>query len=194
MKNETILNALNDMRKSDNSRLTLLKDTIAYLKTVSTAKVGLQALNNQLDEVVAKENFDTYYQNKVKGVFRLGAIIKDTKLFIIPDNLRMYNIEDACKLLSHIKESDEFTDADATKCKNKLNKIVFAKEYSTIEDARIQYNNEYKAVLSELFKEYQLEDDDDKKGLKLEQILNKMSDENKLAWLQKQLAKVTTTK
>lgn len=156
--------------KVDVSSKVLFKESLVALKSFSNLKEGVTALNKLADEIQADKN----YLNRVKKIVNSAKIAVDTKLFVNVDKLNWYNVDRALKLMEHL--SEHYT-TDVSKIKNKLNKLrVKDSECVTVEQRR-GYNEAYATTLAELYKEYKLEDTDEQKQVKIENIFGAMSAE-----------------
>ena len=160
---------LKAMENTDTKSKDLFTLSTEILKNSVSVKEGIKSLNDILDTY---NKHQKHYVNRVKKIIKIASIAVETKLIINADDLKWYNIEKATKLMEHL--NDYFT-ADVTKIKNLLNKIR-SKAYKSDKTLDIKkYNDLYDEKLAELYKEYKLEDDDEKTYTKIETMMAKLS-------------------
>ena len=173
---------LSSMDRQDTSSKKLFSDSVELLRSASTIKAGLQVLNDVINSYDKK--YQKNYINRVKRVVKVASIAVETKLLVNVDELKWYNIEKATKLMEHL---NEYYKDDITKVKNKLNKLISKFRKATDKTIKTrEYNDAYDELLQEFFKEYKIEEDDKTRFMKVETMINKLSDEYK-AKLLKQL-------
>ena len=154
MKNEVIIKAIEDLKVADTSSKTFLTECLNYLKTVAEVKQGVKALNNQVNEVADSLETPKHFVSRLKRLVKLAGVIKEHKLFVIPERLKLYNIEKAVTLLNYLLETSP---DDVKKVKNKLNKIKYESEKKMFDATAVRvYNDTYSEVLRELYKEYKV--------------------------------------
>ena len=170
-----VIEAFKGLETADNSSKALFNDTLVYLKTVKDLNSGITAMKNLIAE--EGENYSVYYKNKLNQIVRYSAIAVDSKLAVDTDMLHWYNIEKALKLMEHLLENYP---ADVRKIKNLLNSIKGkAKDKLLQRTDKNNYNDLYASKLADLYKEYRLEEDDDKKAVKIEALFGSLDLEHK---------------
>ena len=176
-----VIKAFKGLETADNSSKALFTDTLVYLKTVKDLNSGITAMKNLIAE--EGENYSVYYKNKLNQIVRYSAIAVDSKLAIDTDMLYWYNIEKALKLMEHLLENYP---ADLRKLKNLLNSIKGKAKDKRLQRAdKNNYNDLYASKLADLYKEYKLEDDDNKKAVKIEALFGSLDLEHKKAIIAK---------
>ena len=180
-----VTSLLKAMETTDTKSKNIFNLAVTILKSSVSIKEGVKSLNDILDTY--NDKYQKHYVNRVKRIIKTASIAVDNKLMINADDLKWYNIEKATKLMEHL---NEYFQSDVTKVKNKLNKIK-QKAYKSDKSLDVKkYNDLYDEELSELYKNYKLEDDDIKTYAKVETMIAKLSEDYKkklLAELQAEL-------
>ena len=170
-----VIEAFKGLETADNSSKTLFNDTLVYLKSVRDLNSGVTAMKNLINE--EGENYSVYYKNKLNQIVRYSAISVDSKLAVDTNMLHWYNVEKALKLMEHLLENYK---EDVSKIKNLLNNIKGkAKDKLLQRTDKNNYNDLYASKLATLYKEYKLEEDDDKKVVKIEALFGALALEHK---------------
>jgi len=176
MNKERITECLVALDNADTSSKALLTEAIATIKTGNSVKSMVTALNNQIQEVAEELHSPKSFVNRAKRMVALAGVIVDTNLFVIPDRLKLYNIEKAVNLMKHLQDKNETTKIKTVK--NKLNKVKFKDDGSMFPKAKIKvYNDDYEMVLKELYKEFKLAQTDEGAiiELKASQVISNLS-------------------
>ena len=177
----SVIEAFKGLETADNSSKALFNDTIVYLKTVKDLNSGITAMKNLIAE--EGENYSVYYKNKLNQIVRYSVLAVESKLSLDTDMLYWYNIEKALRLMEHLMAHHQ---ADVNKIKNLLNSLKGKAKNKRLQRAdKNTYNDLYASKLADLYKEYRLEEDDDKKAVKIETLFGSLDLEHKKAIIAK---------
>lgn len=174
----TMVEAVSLMERADISSKSLFNQSLKYLKSVSNVNDGEKALTGLADTLDTTKN----YQKRIKSIVHYARIATDTKLFIDAESLLWYNVEKALKLMEHLAEHYP---KDVTKVKNKLNKLRPKGINVATPAEQRKYNETFATELTELYKEYKLEDDEETKGVKITKVFESLSAEGQAKLLAK---------
>lgn len=178
---ETMVHTLVALENAEFSSKDLFNQNRDYLSSLVDINVGVRALKALVVEVTA--DYTSYYKNKLNTIINYSVISCSSKLSIDTNILYWYNVEKALKLVEHI--SLNFKE-DLGLIRNLLNSLK-GKSISKVTSRpdKNKYNELYSAKLVELYKEYKLDEDDDKKGVKIEALFNTLSIDSKKSMITK---------